>query len=209
MTSPLRRRRLPAWLAIPILLHTGCASRATSLSDGFRPPVLGQVPLPASVLVQFIPEAEGATCGSTYPRFVQYLKEQRMFSQVVSGTPETAGHYDVLMTAQFGCHREYHDAWNMALVVFEAATLLLGTLWPLHDYDVMVQARLGLFRDGKRLDQFEASSHFDVDARFFDVVHGKVRLDDVLLRAEDELHRKLAALLQARRQVFEPQGAGA
>lgn len=189
-----------------VLSAAGCAFNVQNLSGPLPQLPAAPQPIHASAGVQFLPEPEGAVCGTTFQQFVTALQDQRVFEVVTVAHPTSQS--DVLVQAQFACRVDRHDRRNNIVAFFEGFGALVPALLALHDIDVSVDALVVASRGGRPVGRYTVDSRLDANAGYFGIVGHEDRVQDMVRRADEETIQRLIIQFYADRSVLEALPAG-
>lgn len=192
--------------SLALALAAGCAFNVKSLSGPLPALPAAPEPIRASAGVQFMPEPEGAVCGSTFQRFVQALQDQRVFDAVTIAHPTSRP--DILLEAQLACRVDRHDRRNNVVAFFEGFGALVPALLALHDLDVEASGLVVARRDAREIGRYTAESRLDANAGYFGIVGHEERVQEMVERADQELIQRLIARLYADRAALEARPPG-
>jgi len=201
--SSARLRRLAC---AAVLFAAGCAFNVHHLSGPLPQRPAAPQPIHASAGVQFMPEPEGAVCGTTFQQFVTALQDQRVFEVVTIAHPTSQP--DVLVQAQFACRVDRHDRRNNVVAFFEGFGALVPALLALHDIDVGVEALVVASRGGRHVGRYTVDSRLDANAGYFGIVGHEDRVQEMVRQADEEAIQRLIVQLYADRSVLEALPAG-
>jgi len=158
--------------------------------------------IPVTVGIQYVPEQGTAPCGDTFQKFIAYLRQEKVFANVLYELRPT-DNPDLVLETQFNCRVDYHHAKNLGAAIVEG-TFLVPILFPLRNIDWTVEGSVNVKRDrgAETLKQFQAISHFHANYAYFAVLRPE-KFRNAFRAADEYAYRHLVSLFLEHGSIFE------
>jgi hypothetical protein len=104
-----------------------------------------------------VPEKGQSTCGDTFQKFVEYLRQKHVFTELLYELRPTDAP-DFVFDVQFNCEVDGHPIRNNVIGALEGP--LAFTPLPLHSADWTINAIVDVYRSDQIVKHYEVVSHF-------------------------------------------------
>jgi hypothetical protein len=186
------------WI-VSLLIVTGCTFSIHNQSpDQSKTLIEPGEPIPAKVGLRRVPEQGQSPCGDTFQKFVDYLRHERVFAELLYELRPTDAP-DFVLAVQFNCEVDRHEIQNNVIGVLEGP--LAFTPLPLHSVDWIINASVVVYQKDQIVKGYDAVSHFGANASYWGMFQTS-KYREAFQKADDYIYQQLVSRFREDRTFF-------
>ena len=200
MSHPLMRA-IQKVLMVSLLTMAGCVFNIHNQSPDQPSALISSgAPIPAKVGLRHVPEQGQSPCGDTFQKFVEYLRQEQVFTELWYGLRPTDAP-DFVFEVQFNCEVDQHQIQNNLVSVAEGFTLLALTPLPLHNMDWIINASVVVYRGDQIVKHYHVVSHFGANMSSWGAFR-QSKYHEAFQKADDYTYQQLVSRFREDRIFF-------
>jgi hypothetical protein len=198
MDNPLMRA-IHKILMVSLLIMAGCTFNIHNQSqDQSKTLTASGEPIPAKVGLRRVAEQGQSPCGDTFQKFVEYLRKEHVFTELLyelrpTDTP------DFVFDVQFNCEVDQHPIQNNVIGALEGP--LAFTPLPLHSLDWVINASVVVYRSDQIVKRYDVMSHFAANVSYWGLFQ-RSKYREAFQNADDYTYQQLVSHLREDRTFF-------
>lgn len=186
-------------LMVSLLTMAGCTFYIHNESpDQPNKLVSSGEPIPATVGLRHVPEKGQSPCGDTFQKFVEYLRQKHVFTELLYELRPTDAP-DFAFNVQFNCEVEGHPIQNNVIGALEGP--LAFTPLPLHSVDWIINAIVIVYRNDQIVKRYDVVTHFAANISYWGR-YQRSKYREASQKADDYTYTQLVSHFREDRTFF-------